>query len=170
MGLSVGAVKGRLFHGRKKLRQTLERYVESTRTYETRALRTQRSVRGRAPVIFELPAGLLRERTTRRRNIYGQQGIDVDSTRPASLSIGKGAGLGEITLSSSTGVPRTAAILEFRRHTRQGARRAPNQRVYPARADSYSSGDVRPRQGHGPHHRGAPNTTRADWGGAPRSI
>jgi RNA polymerase sigma-70 factor (ECF subfamily) len=41
MGLSVGAVKGRVFHGRKKLRQTLQRYVEPTRTYGTRALRTR---------------------------------------------------------------------------------------------------------------------------------
>jgi RNA polymerase sigma-70 factor (ECF subfamily) len=41
MGLSVGAVKGRVFHGRKKLRQTLERYAESTRTYGTLALRTR---------------------------------------------------------------------------------------------------------------------------------
>jgi RNA polymerase sigma-70 factor, ECF subfamily len=39
MGVSVGAVKARLFHGRKELRQTLKRYVESTRTYRTRALR-----------------------------------------------------------------------------------------------------------------------------------
>ena len=29
MGLSVEAVKGRLFHGRKKLRKTLKCYVES---------------------------------------------------------------------------------------------------------------------------------------------
>jgi RNA polymerase sigma-70 factor (ECF subfamily) len=54
MGLSVGAVKGRVFHGRKKLRQTLERYVESTRTYGTRALRTQRAVRHRSRAILEL--------------------------------------------------------------------------------------------------------------------
>lgn len=39
MGLSVAAVKARVFHGRKELRQTLKRYVESTRTYRTRALR-----------------------------------------------------------------------------------------------------------------------------------
>jgi RNA polymerase sigma-70 factor (ECF subfamily) len=54
MGLSVGAVKGRVFHGRKKLRQTLERYVESTRTYGTRALRTRRAVRDRSRAILEL--------------------------------------------------------------------------------------------------------------------
>jgi RNA polymerase sigma-70 factor, ECF subfamily len=35
MGLSVGAVKARVFHGRKKLRKTLKRYVESSRRYET---------------------------------------------------------------------------------------------------------------------------------------
>jgi len=54
MGLSVGAVKGRVFHGRKKLRQTLERYVESTRTYGSRALRTRRAVRDRSRAILEL--------------------------------------------------------------------------------------------------------------------
>lgn len=42
MGLSVAAVKARLFHGRKELRQTLKRYVESTRAYRTRALRQRR--------------------------------------------------------------------------------------------------------------------------------
>jgi len=41
MGLSVAAVKARVFHGRRKLRQTLKRYVESTRTYRTRALRQE---------------------------------------------------------------------------------------------------------------------------------
>jgi RNA polymerase sigma-70 factor (ECF subfamily) len=54
MGLSVGAVKARVFHGRRKLRRTLNRYVESTRTYGTRALRTQGSVRHRSRAIFEL--------------------------------------------------------------------------------------------------------------------
>jgi RNA polymerase sigma-70 factor (ECF subfamily) len=54
MGLSVGAVKGRVFHGRKRLRQTLERYVESTRTYGTRALRTRRAVRDRSRAILDL--------------------------------------------------------------------------------------------------------------------
>jgi RNA polymerase sigma-70 factor (ECF subfamily) len=54
MGLSVGAVKARIFHGRRKLRQTLKRYIESTRTYGTRALRTQRSVRNRSRAILEL--------------------------------------------------------------------------------------------------------------------
>jgi RNA polymerase sigma-70 factor (ECF subfamily) len=54
MGLSVGAVKGRVFHGRRKLRETLKLYVESTRTYGTRALRTKRSVRDRSRAILEL--------------------------------------------------------------------------------------------------------------------
>ncbi len=54
MGLSVGAVKARVFHGRRKLRQTLKLYVESTRPYRTRALRTQRSVRDRSRAIPEL--------------------------------------------------------------------------------------------------------------------
>jgi RNA polymerase sigma-70 factor, ECF subfamily len=41
MGLSVAAVKARLFHGRRELRQTLKRYVESTRKYRTRGLRQE---------------------------------------------------------------------------------------------------------------------------------
>jgi RNA polymerase sigma-70 factor (ECF subfamily) len=54
MGLSVGAVKARVFHGRRKLRKTLKYYVESTRTYGTRALRTRRSVRDRSRATLEL--------------------------------------------------------------------------------------------------------------------
>jgi RNA polymerase sigma-70 factor (ECF subfamily) len=54
MGLSVGAVKARVFHGRRKLRETLKRYVESTRTRGTRALRTRGSVRARSRAILEL--------------------------------------------------------------------------------------------------------------------
>jgi RNA polymerase sigma-70 factor (ECF subfamily) len=54
MGLSVGAVKARVFHGRRKLRKTLQRYVESARTYGNEALRTRRSVRERSREIFEL--------------------------------------------------------------------------------------------------------------------
>jgi RNA polymerase sigma-70 factor (ECF subfamily) len=42
MGISVAAVKARLFHGRKELRQTLKRYLESTRRYRTRALRQEK--------------------------------------------------------------------------------------------------------------------------------
>jgi RNA polymerase sigma-70 factor, ECF subfamily len=54
MGLSVGAVKARVFQGRKKLRQALKRYVESTRTYGTQVLRTRRSARNRSRAILEL--------------------------------------------------------------------------------------------------------------------
>ena len=54
MGLSVGAVKARVFHGRRKLRETLKLYVESTRKYGARALRTQKPVRGRSRAILEL--------------------------------------------------------------------------------------------------------------------
>jgi RNA polymerase sigma-70 factor (ECF subfamily) len=54
MGLSVAAVKARIFHGRKKLRQTLKLYVESKRTFGARALRTKRSVRDRSRAILEL--------------------------------------------------------------------------------------------------------------------
>jgi RNA polymerase sigma-70 factor (ECF subfamily) len=54
MGLSVGAVKSRVFHGRKELRQRLKRYVESTRTYRTWGLRTQRSVGDRSRAILQL--------------------------------------------------------------------------------------------------------------------
>jgi RNA polymerase sigma-70 factor, ECF subfamily len=43
MGLSVAAVKGRVFHGRRKLRETLSRHVESTQTYRSKALRTSRN-------------------------------------------------------------------------------------------------------------------------------
>src|SRR5229473_1731272 len=46
MGLSVGAVKARVFHGRRKLRKTLKCYVESARTYGNQALRTSRSANG----------------------------------------------------------------------------------------------------------------------------
>jgi RNA polymerase sigma-70 factor, ECF subfamily len=38
LGLSIGAVKARLFHGRRKLRKTLRRYVESARTHRSEAL------------------------------------------------------------------------------------------------------------------------------------
>jgi RNA polymerase sigma-70 factor, ECF subfamily len=54
MGLSVSAVKARVFHGRRKLRQTLKLYVESTRKYGARSLRTERSLRDRSGVILEL--------------------------------------------------------------------------------------------------------------------
>jgi len=51
MGLSVGAVKARVFHGRRKLQKTLKLYVESRRTYGNQRLR---SVRDRSRTIFEL--------------------------------------------------------------------------------------------------------------------
>src|SRR5258707_7242266 len=54
MGLSVGAVKARVFHGRRKLRKTLQRCVESTRTYGNQALRTQRSVRDCSRAVLQL--------------------------------------------------------------------------------------------------------------------
>jgi RNA polymerase sigma-70 factor (ECF subfamily) len=54
MGLSVGAVKARVFHGRRKLRQTLKRYVESTRRYGNQALRRKKAVGDRSREIFEL--------------------------------------------------------------------------------------------------------------------
>jgi hypothetical protein len=34
MGLSVGAVKARIFHGRRKLRERLRRYMTSPRAFE----------------------------------------------------------------------------------------------------------------------------------------
>jgi RNA polymerase sigma-70 factor, ECF subfamily len=46
MGLSVGAVKARVFHGRRKLRKTLKRYVESTRTHGNQASHTSRNASG----------------------------------------------------------------------------------------------------------------------------
>ena len=54
MGLSVGAVKARVFHGRRKLRETLKLYVESTRKCGTGALRMQRSLRDRSGAIPQL--------------------------------------------------------------------------------------------------------------------
>jgi RNA polymerase sigma-70 factor (ECF subfamily) len=46
MGLSVGAVKARVFHGRRKLRAVLKSYVKSTWTYGNQALRTSRMANG----------------------------------------------------------------------------------------------------------------------------
>ena len=45
MGLSVGAVKARIFHGRKKLRQRLRRYIASPRTFENGSSRHGGTVR-----------------------------------------------------------------------------------------------------------------------------
>jgi RNA polymerase sigma-70 factor, ECF subfamily len=47
MGLSVTAVKGRVFHGRRKLRETLRRgAIRSTRTYGSQELRASRNANG----------------------------------------------------------------------------------------------------------------------------
>jgi RNA polymerase sigma-70 factor (ECF subfamily) len=46
MGLSVQAVKGRVFHGRKKLHEVLKRYVNTTWTYGKQALRTSGKANG----------------------------------------------------------------------------------------------------------------------------
>ncbi len=54
MGLSVGAVKARVFHGRRKLQKTLKLYVEPRRAYGNQRLRAKRSVRDRSRTIFEL--------------------------------------------------------------------------------------------------------------------
>jgi RNA polymerase sigma-70 factor (ECF subfamily) len=54
MGLSVGAVKARVFHGRRKLRETLRPYIESMRMHRNQTLRTKRSIRGRSRAILEL--------------------------------------------------------------------------------------------------------------------
>jgi RNA polymerase sigma-70 factor, ECF subfamily len=54
MGLSLGAVKARVFHGRRKLRKTLKRYVKSTRTNGNQALPRERSVGDRSQTIFGL--------------------------------------------------------------------------------------------------------------------
>src|SRR4029077_3629199 len=43
MGLSVGAVKARLFHGRKKLRERLQPYMTSPRTFERGSSRHARA-------------------------------------------------------------------------------------------------------------------------------
>jgi RNA polymerase sigma-70 factor (ECF subfamily) len=48
MGISVGTVKARVFHGRRKLLQTLKRYVGSTRRYGNQALRNTPS--GKIPL------------------------------------------------------------------------------------------------------------------------
>lgn len=51
MGLSVGAAKGRVFHGRKKLRQKLTRHMKSPRTFERNGSRSH----GDAPYILRDP-------------------------------------------------------------------------------------------------------------------
>ena len=49
MGLSVAAVKARVFHWRKSLHEMLKRYVESTRTCGNQLSRTGRKANGIAP-------------------------------------------------------------------------------------------------------------------------
>jgi RNA polymerase sigma-70 factor (ECF subfamily) len=46
MGLSVQAVKGRTFHARRKLREILKRYLDSTWKYGNQALRTSAKANG----------------------------------------------------------------------------------------------------------------------------
>jgi RNA polymerase sigma-70 factor (ECF subfamily) len=46
LGLSVQAVKGRVFHGRRKLREMLKHYVKSTWTEANQTLRTSREANG----------------------------------------------------------------------------------------------------------------------------
>ena len=46
MGLSVGTVKARLFHGRTKLRRIMKRYVVSGRKYGEQAFRSSRRATG----------------------------------------------------------------------------------------------------------------------------
>src|SRR6266851_8210751 len=38
MGISVSALKGRMFHGRKRLRETIKRYIDSARMLQKRSL------------------------------------------------------------------------------------------------------------------------------------
>jgi RNA polymerase sigma-70 factor, ECF subfamily len=45
MGLSVGAVKARIFHGRRKLRERLQRYMTSPRSFEKGSTRHGGAVR-----------------------------------------------------------------------------------------------------------------------------
>jgi DNA-directed RNA polymerase specialized sigma24 family protein len=37
MGISVSALKGRMFHGRKRLRETIKRYIDSARMLQKRS-------------------------------------------------------------------------------------------------------------------------------------
>jgi len=78
MGLSVGAVEGTGIPRAEEVTQDVEALCRvRTDGTETRTLRTKRSGRDRSRTIFELRASLLRERTTKRRNSYGQRAIDV---------------------------------------------------------------------------------------------
>jgi RNA polymerase sigma-70 factor (ECF subfamily) len=57
MGLSVAAVKARVFHGRRKLRKTLKRIVESTSMSRKQTLRTSSSTKGISRASFAFNAG-----------------------------------------------------------------------------------------------------------------
>lgn len=57
MGLTVQAVKGRVFHGRKKLREILKRIVESTWMSRKQALRANSSTKGISRERFAFNAG-----------------------------------------------------------------------------------------------------------------
>jgi RNA polymerase sigma-70 factor (ECF subfamily) len=72
MGLSVGAVKARVFHGRKKLRLAYERYVKPTRTFGIRALRTRRVVGDRSRRFLGF-GRLLQGTHDEKENSYGER-------------------------------------------------------------------------------------------------
>jgi RNA polymerase sigma-70 factor (ECF subfamily) len=57
MGLSVGAVKARVFHGRKKLREILKRIVESTWMSREQTLRASSTTNGFSRERFAFNAG-----------------------------------------------------------------------------------------------------------------
>ena len=57
MGLTVQAVKGRVFHGRKKLRGIIKRIVESTWTSRKQTLRASSSTKGISCERFAFNAG-----------------------------------------------------------------------------------------------------------------
>jgi DNA-directed RNA polymerase specialized sigma24 family protein len=57
MGLTVQAVKGRVFHGRKKLREILKRIVESTWMSREQTLRASSSTKGISRERFAFNAG-----------------------------------------------------------------------------------------------------------------
>jgi RNA polymerase sigma-70 factor (ECF subfamily) len=46
MGISVSALKGRMFHGRKKLRETLKRYIDSARMFQKRTFEIRGNANG----------------------------------------------------------------------------------------------------------------------------
>jgi RNA polymerase sigma-70 factor (ECF subfamily) len=46
MGISVAALKGRMFHGRRKLRETLKRYIDSARTFQERTFEIKGNTNG----------------------------------------------------------------------------------------------------------------------------